>query len=115
MELEKPSKFDIMLLKGRIGLSLVVRFIGCLVGGYVISNFLELNVVGQWLFALTLSGYAFWFTGRPYSATGLTHFKLAWRLLVKWRKRYQKPPEFMTIDPREWELPEDYGMRGSDD
>lgn len=70
-ELEKPSKFDVMLLSGRVGVSFVIRGAGCFAGGYVTSNLLSLNVVGKWAITLTIAAYAFWFTGRPYSQTNV--------------------------------------------
>jgi len=99
IELEKPSKFDIMILKGRLGLSLVIRLLACFVGAYLFTSKLGLNLVGRFLFSATLGGYLFWFTGRPYSETGVPRYKIAWQVLFKAKKRYIMPPEFMNEPP----------------
>jgi hypothetical protein len=109
MEIEKPSVMDILIAKGRIGLRMVVRVLGSFMLGFIIAKFLGLNIVGKTWTILTVGGYTYWFTGRPYSPTGLTHIKIAWQLLVRSKNRYTKPPEFLrgrqVLDDaqKEWE------------
>ncbi|MFK4964824.1 MULTISPECIES: hypothetical protein [Lactococcus] len=96
IELEKPSKWDVLILKGRVGLSLVIRVLACFVGAYFITSKLSLNIVGEILLSFTLGGYLFWFTGRPYSETGVQRYKILWQVVFKAKKRYIMPPEFMN-------------------